>query len=321
MTYISLQLYIYKHKPLKISTFFAKINYTEREGSQELIVHMNKKLILGLALFAITSFGILSACGKEAPTKSQKKEIIVATNANSKPNTYMENDKLTGYDIELTRAVFKQLPEYKLKFQVIDFNSVLSGVDNGRFQMAANALSWTAERAEKYGYSLPLSKSATSVAVKPGMKVKTLTDLAGKTTEVLAGVQVATMLETWNKANPDKAMHLTYMDASYPLTSYVADVDSGKSDFVMYDQISLTQIIKQQNYNLKVQPIDLGTTDKHTGFNYFIFGKDRDDKTLQKKVDDVLVKLYKDGTMGKLSEKYLGGVFIPKKEEMTDGKN
>jgi polar amino acid transport system substrate-binding protein len=57
------------------------------------------------------------------------------------------------------------------------------------------------ERAEKYNYSLPLSKSATSVAVKPDLKVKTLYDLAGKTTEVLPGVQVATMLETWNKAS------------------------------------------------------------------------------------------------------------------------
>ena len=157
---------------------------------------MNKKIFLGLTLFSLTSFGVLTACGKKESLKSEQKEIIIATNANSKPNTYMVDDKLTGFDVELARTVFKQLPEYKIKFQVIDFNSVLSGVDNGRFQMAANALSWTPERAEKYNYSLPLSKSATSVAVKPDLKVKTLYDLAGKTTEVLPGVQVATMLET-----------------------------------------------------------------------------------------------------------------------------
>lgn len=282
---------------------------------------MNKKLLLGLAIFSLTSFVALTACSKKDTLTSDSKEIIVATNANSKPNTYMENDKLTGYDVELARAVFDELPEYNLKFQVIDFNSVLSGIDNGRFQMAANALSWTPERAEKYSYSLPLSKSATSVAVKPDLKVKSLPDLAGKTTEVLSGVQVATMLENWNKENPDKAVHLKYMDASYPLTSYVADVDSGKSDFVIYDQISLSQIIQQHGYNLKVEPIDLGETDKHTGFSYFLFGKDSDGKALQKKVDAVLIKLQKDGTMAKLSEKYLGGDFIPREDDMNNGKD
>ncbi|WP_338997355.1 transporter substrate-binding domain-containing protein [Lactococcus formosensis] len=282
---------------------------------------MNKKLVLGLALFSLTSFGVLTACSKKENVKPEPKEIIVATNANSKPNTYMEDDKLTGYDVELARAVFKELPEYKLKFQVIDFNSVLSGIDNGRFQMAANALSWTPERSEKYNYSLPLSKSATSVAVKPDLQVKSLNDLAGKTTEVLSGVQVATMLENWNKENPDKAMNLKYMDASYPLTSYVADVDSGKSDFVIYDQISLTQIIQQHAYDLKVEPIDLGETDKHTGFSYFIFGKEKEDKNLQQKVDKALVKLQKNGTMTKLSEKYLGGDFTPREEDMKDGKD
>ncbi|WP_081167847.1 transporter substrate-binding domain-containing protein [Lactococcus garvieae] len=280
---------------------------------------MNKKLVLVLALFSLTSFGVLTACSKKEDVKSEPKEIIVATNANSKPNTYMENDELTGYDVELARAVFDELPEYKLKFQVIDFNSVLSGIDNGRFQMAANALSWTPERAEKYNYSLPLSKSATSVAVKPNLEVKTLADLAGKTTEVLSGVQVATMLENWNKENPDKAMKLKYMDASYPLPSYVADVDSGKSDFVIYDQISLTQIIQQHDYKLKVTPIDLGETDKHTGFSYFLFGKDSEDKDLQKKVDQALVKLQKNGTMKKLSQKYLGGDFTPREDDMKDG--
>ena len=67
---------------------------------------MNKKLVLGLALFSLTSFGVLTACSKKESVKPEPKEIIVATNANSKPNTYMEDNKLTGYDVELARAVF-----------------------------------------------------------------------------------------------------------------------------------------------------------------------------------------------------------------------
>lgn len=278
---------------------------------------MNKKLLFGLTLLSLITLTVVSACSKKETNTSAQEQIIVATNANSKPNTYMKDNKLTGYDIELARAVFKRLPEYKLKFQVIDFDSVLSGVDTGRFQMGADALSWSSERANKYTYSLPIAKSATAVAVRPDMQVKTLSDLAGKSTEVLSGVQVATMLETWNKANPDKALKLNYMDATYPLTSYVADVASGKIDFVIYDQISLSQIVQQQDYKLKVEPVNLGQTDKHTGFEYFIFGKDKKSITLQKKVDRILADLQKDGTMQKLSQEYFGGNFIPKKEDMS----
>lgn len=277
---------------------------------------LNKKIFLRLALSSLISISILSACSKKEGTKPTQEQIVVATNANSRPNTYMQKNKLTGYDIELVRAIFKKLPEYKLTFQIIDFDSVLSGVDTGRFQMGANALSWSTERAKKYTYSLPLAKSATAVAVKQDMTVKSLSDLAGKTTEVLSGVQVATMLETWNKENPDKSFKLNYMDATYPLTSYVADVASGKSDFVIYDQISLTQIIKQQDYKLKVESIKLGQTDKHNGFTYFIFGKDQKSITLQNKVNRILVDLQKDGTMTKLSQKYFSGDFIPRKEDM-----
>ena len=53
---------------------------------------MNKKLVLGLALFSLTSFGVLTACSKKESVKPEPKEIIVATNANSKPNTYMEDN-------------------------------------------------------------------------------------------------------------------------------------------------------------------------------------------------------------------------------------
>ncbi|MEG1283990.1 MAG: transporter substrate-binding domain-containing protein, partial [Lactococcus sp.] len=45
------------------------------------------------------------------------------------------------------------------------------------------------------------------------------------------------------------------------------------------------------------------------------------DKDLQQKVDKALVKLQENGTMKKLSEKYLGGDFTPREEEMKDEKD
>ena len=46
-----------------------------------------------------------------------RKEIVVATNGSPKPFIYEENGELTGYEIELVRAIFKDSDKYTVKFE------------------------------------------------------------------------------------------------------------------------------------------------------------------------------------------------------------
>ncbi|HCN74033.1 transporter substrate-binding domain-containing protein [Pseudolactococcus plantarum] len=275
-----------------------------------------KKIILSVV--ALTTLGVLQACGTSAKTSSDKKTsekvttITVATDADTKPFTYSENGKATGYDVEVARAVFKELPEYKLNIEITDFDSVIAGVDSGRYQLAANDIGWKKERAEKYYFSSPLSKSNNAVAVKSDVKVNGFEDLAGKSTEVLPSANFTTTLKAYNDKNPDKASKLNYVDGNYPIASRLADVDSGKIDFILYDAISLKTIIKDKGLtSLKVENIKADTVDEHDGLEYFIFTKDKAGKELQGKVDKVLKKLQANGTLKELSEKYFGGDFVP----------
>src|SRR5574337_605382 len=214
---------------------------------------------IGLTVLALSTIIALQACGT-SPTKSTDKAsksdqttITVATDADTKPFTYSKDGKATGYDVEVARAVFKELPEYKLKVEITDFDSVVAGVDSGRYQLGANDIGWREERAEKYYFSAPLSKSNNAVAVKSDVKVKTLGDLAGKSTEVLPSANYTTILSKYNEANPDKQVKLNYVDGSYPTASRLADVDSGKIDFLLYDAISLKTIINDKGLDtLKV---------------------------------------------------------------------
>ena len=275
-----------------------------------------KIIVSALALSAAVA---LVACGKSSTNKSSETSkttdvttITVATDADTKPFTYSENNQATGYDVEVARAVFKELPEYKLKVEITDFDSVVAGVDSGRYQLAANDIVWNKDRAEKYYFSAPLSKSNNAVAVKSDLKVKTLGDLAGKSTEVLPSANFTTILSKYNDANPDKQVKLNYVDGSYPTASRLADVDSGKIDFLLYDAISLKTIIKDKGLDtLKVNNIESESTDPHDGFEYFLYTKDEKGKELQTKVDKVLKKLQSNGTLKELSEKYFGGDFVP----------
>ncbi|GFH40185.1 transporter substrate-binding domain-containing protein [Lactococcus insecticola] len=275
---------------------------------------MKKTTKLFLSALTLTAAVSLAACGKSSDSKSSSKTttITLATDADTKPFTYADNDKTTGYDVEVARAVFKELPEYKLKIDVTDFDSVVAGVDTGRYQLAANDIGWNAERDAKYYYSAPLSKSNNAVAVKSDKKITSLSDLAGKSTEVLPSANFTTILTKFNTANPDKALKLNYVDGNYPIASRIADVDSGKIDFILYDAISLKAIIKDKGLtDVKVDNIKSESEDAHDGYEYLLFTKDDQGKELQGKVNKVLKKLQANGTLKTLSEKYFGGDFVP----------
>ena len=76
-----------------------------------------------LATLGLVAAGVLTACsgGEKKDTASGeatsgKKEIVVATNASPKPFNYEENGELTGFEIEVVRAIFKDSDKYDVKF-------------------------------------------------------------------------------------------------------------------------------------------------------------------------------------------------------------
>ena len=103
-----------------------------------------------LAALGLVAAGVLAACSggaKKEGEAASKKEIIVATNASPKPFNYEENGKLTGYEIELVRAIFKDSDKYDVKFEKTEWSGVFAGLDADRYQMAVNNISYTKERA------------------------------------------------------------------------------------------------------------------------------------------------------------------------------
>jgi len=155
-----------------------------------------------LAALGLVAAGVLAACSggekKDAATSeatSGKKEIIVATNASPKPFNYEENGELTGYEIEVVRAIFKDSDKYDVKFEKTEWSGVFAGLDADRYQMAVNNISYTKERAEKYLYAAPTAKNPNVLVVKKDdNSIKSLDDIGGKSTEVVQGTTSAKQL-------------------------------------------------------------------------------------------------------------------------------
>ncbi len=260
-----------------------------------------------LAALGLVAAGVLAACsgGAKKEEAASKKEIIVATNASPKPFNYEENGELTGYEIELVRAIFKDSDKYDVKFEKTEWSGVFAGLDADRYQMAVNNISYTKERAEKYLYAAPTAKNPNVLVVKKDdSSIKSLDDIGGKSTEVVQGTTSAKQLEDYNKQHSDNPTVLNYTRADFQ--QIMGRLSDGQFDYKIFDKIGVETVIKNQGLdNLKV--IELPSDQQP--YVYPLLAKGQDE--LKTFVDKRIKELYKDGTLEKLSKQFFGDTYLP----------
>ena len=260
-----------------------------------------------LAALGLVAAGVLAACsgGAKKEEAASKKEIIVATNASPKPFNYEENGELTGYEIEVVRAIFKDSDKYDVKFEKTEWSGVFAGLDADRYQMAVNNISYTKERAEKYLYAAPTAKNPNVLVVKKDdSSIKSLDDIGGKSTEVVQGTTSAKQLEDYNKQHSDNPTVLNYTRADFQ--QIMGRLSDGQFDYKIFDKIGVETVIKNQGLdNLKV--IELPSDQQP--YVYPLLAKGQDE--LKTFVDKRIQELYKDGTLEKLSKQFFGDNYLP----------
>ncbi|CVV57024.1 TPA: transporter substrate-binding domain-containing protein [Streptococcus pneumoniae] len=266
-----------------------------------------------LAALGLVAAGVLAACSGGAKKEGQaasKKEIIVATNSSPKPFNYEENGELTGYEIEVVRAIFKDSDKYDVKFEKTEWSGVFAGLDADRYQMAVNNISYTKERAEKYLYAAPTVKDPNVLVVKKDdSSIKSLDDVGGKSTEVVQGTTSAKQLEDYNKQHSDNSTILNYTKAN--LQQIMGHLSDGQFDYKIFDKITVETVIKNQGLdNLKV--IDLPSDQQP--YVYPLLAKGQDE--LKTFVDKRIQELYKDGTLEKLSKQFFGDTYLPSEADI-----
>ncbi|WP_261058674.1 amino acid ABC transporter substrate-binding protein [Streptococcus mitis] len=260
-----------------------------------------------LAALGLVVAGVLAACsgGAKKEEAASKKEIIVATNATPKPFNYEENGELTGYEIEVVRAIFKDSDKYDVKFEKTEWSGVFAGLDADRYNMAVSNISYTKERAEKYLYAAPTAKNPNVLVVKKDdPSIKSLDDIGGKSTEVVQGTTSAKQLEDYNKQHSDNPTVLKYTKADFQ--QIMGRLSDGQFDYKIFDKIGVETVIKDQGLdNLKV--IELPSDQQP--YVYPLLAKGQDE--LKTFVDKRIQELYKDGTLEKLSKQFFGDTYLP----------
>ena len=258
---------------------------------------MKRMIAVVLAVFMLASVLTMAVSAKGSDdllkTIQERGTMIVGLEGDWAPWSYVdENDELTGYDVEVAKAIADKLG---VEIQIVpgEWDGLFAGMDAGRYDMVVNGVEVTEERADKYDFSTPYAYIRTALIVKgDNDSIKTFEDLKGKKT-----------------AN---SIASTYMNLaeSYGATCYgVSTLDEtltmvlqGRVDATLNAIVSFTDYMAQHpDSNLKV----VATTEDAS--NVAIpMRKSDETASLREAVNKAIDELREDGTLSELSTRFFG---------------
>ncbi len=254
--------------------------------------------LAAVAAATLLVVGGLTACGKKST--ATPKTLTVATSGTLYPTSYHDSKtkKLTGYDIEVVRAVAKDLG-MKVKFKEYNVDGQLAAVKSGKADLAVNDFAISPARQKQFLMSTPFKHSFNSIVVRASddSGIHSWADIKGKKAAGEAGTGYQRLAQQLG------AQLVNYDNVSNDV--YLKDVKNGKTDLIMNDYYLQKLALKAvPDSGLKILPNMYFTTNLDGAGEGMIINKQ--DKALQKKINQSLKKLLKDGTIKKIAEKYYG---------------
>jgi polar amino acid transport system substrate-binding protein len=169
------------------------------------------------------------ASDDDSLAKAQKDGLIAAT-SNDWPYSYLgPQDVWMGLDAEIISFVARMLKIPKVTVRPVDWDALVPGVLDRRFDMIADSINYTPERAEVVAFCFPTYYYAEAVVVKKGnpLNIHRLADLAGHA----CGSVLGSNYTEWLKTVPGITVR-DYKDWKQLLP----ELAFGRVDAVLYDE-------------------------------------------------------------------------------------
>lgn len=208
------------------------------------------KKLLSIIL-SLTMLLTLAACGSKGASlkKIQKAgKLVIATSPDFPPFESLDGSgKVTGIEIDILEEVCAQLGA-SLEIQQMDFDSVLPGVQAGKYDMGVSGITITEKRQKNVLFTDAYCLAAQAIVVKEGSPISSKADLEGKT----VAVQTGTTAESF------------CMDNGYTVSAYAANNDAqsallqGKADAWVIDDLTAADMVKVYNAQGGDQLVILG---------------------------------------------------------------
>ncbi|ALS78232.1 transporter substrate-binding domain-containing protein [Planococcus sp. ANT_H30] len=237
-----------------------------------------------------------------------KGSLTVATSGTLLATSFRdsESDELTGFEVEVVRELGNRL-ELDIEFKELGFDEMLTSVNTGQIDLAANDIEITEGRAEEFIFSTPIKHSyGTAVVRKDDLSdISSLEDLPGKKA---AGASTSIYMEI---ARDYGAEEVTYDNASNEV--YLRDVSIGRTDVILNDYyLSTFGVAAFPELNITIHP-DIKYAPSEVGL---VMNKDNTE--LADHVDTALEEMLKDGTITEISKEFFGGADVSIKPDIEE---
>jgi polar amino acid transport system substrate-binding protein len=250
--------------------------------------------VAALGLVAALATPALAGPGVDRIKKAGK--LVVGSDVTYPPFEYMEAGKPTGFDVDIARAIAKELG-VQLDYQNTAWDGIFAALKSGKFDMLLSGITITDER--KKSFDLAFSKSyfdsGQGVAVKKGGKpVRGDKDLVGR----VVGVQI----NTTGQETAQKLQGLKEIRKYETLPEALADLAIGRVDAVVAD------------YPVLLYNAAQGKDKKYEVAEGLIVGEPEElgipvrasEKDLLDVVNKVIDDLKKSGEYARLTQKWFG---------------
>ena len=187
------------------------------------------KKFTAFALALVMALGLLAGCGSSNSDNSTpagddasdaaKTKLVVATSPDFPPFESLEGGEVVGIEVDILKKVAEKMG-MELDLQQMDFDSVIPGVQAGKFDVGMSGITVTDKRKENVDFSSVYFMAAQAIVVTADSGITGKADLEGKK----VSVQTGTTAEEYCMGNGYEVLAFTANnDAAAALTAGKVD--------------------------------------------------------------------------------------------------
>ncbi|MFD1039545.1 transporter substrate-binding domain-containing protein [Virgibacillus byunsanensis] len=267
---------------------------------------------LNITIYFILLILFLAACGSDNSNDEESNsgdnngteydliedgKLTFAASGEFKPFSYMEGSEMIGYDIAVAEAIAEKLGLEAVQKKA-KFAGIVTGVNEGRYDIAVASHTITDERLEQVDFTEPYYYSGPVIYTRPDSDIQSADDLEGKEISVSRGS--------------------TYVEMAQEYTDDIPQVDSdvvaiqslakGHHDAVITDDITGQTAIES---GLEVENRgQLGVSEQAVAIN-------KENGKLLEDINVALEELKESGELAALAEEWIGVDITQEPEEIN----
>ena len=248
-----------------------------------------------LILALVLAIGCMTGCSSQQLTvESVQKagKLVIGTSPDFPPFEFLSADgKVEGIEIEILQLICDELG-VELEIKQMDFDSVLPGVQTGKFNVGVSGISVTPDREKNTLFTTPYCLAAQAIVVTDNSPIGGKADLEGKA----VAVQTGTTAEEF------------CMENGYTVKAFAANADAqtaltvGKVDAWVIDDLTAAEMVAA--YNEAHPDAPLVILDEAMTTEPYAFAFKLGNDALVEEINEILNTLLADGTIASIFEKY-----------------